>query len=99
MIIKKRYGLFLWIAIYCDKAAEPLEGSSLHLKLVPTIFYQIFIFSPNDSLSKTKLLFIGKALFVIEIFKFLLLFTFPSTIYRFERTNGSGIIYVMNWLE
>ena len=44
------------------------------LKLVSTIFYQIFIFSPNDSPSKTMknvFYFIKKALFVLEIFKFL----------------------------
>ena len=44
------------------------------LKLVSAIFYQFFIFSPNDSPSKTMknvLYFILKALFILEIFKFL----------------------------
>ena len=44
------------------------------LKLVSTIFYQIFIFSPNDSpLETMKNVFylIWEALFVLEIFKFL----------------------------
>ena len=44
------------------------------LKLVSAIFYQIFIFSPNDSPSKSmKNIFylIEKALFVLEIFNFL----------------------------
>ena len=44
------------------------------LKLVSAIFYQIFIFSPNDSPSKTiknVFYFIEKALFILEIFKFL----------------------------
>ena len=47
------------------------------LKLVTTIFYQILIFSPNDSPSKTiknVFYFIEKALFVLEISKFLFLF-------------------------
>ena len=46
----------------------------LTLKLVSAIFYQIFIFSPNDSPSKTiknVFYFIEKALFVLVIFKFL----------------------------
>ena len=45
-----------------------------NLKLLLAIFYQIFIFSPNDSPLKTMknvFYFIEKALFVLEIFKFL----------------------------
>ena len=72
------------------------------LKLVSAIPYQIFIFSPNDSPLKTKknvFYFIWKALFVLEIFKFLYFFPFLSTLYRFKRTNGSEIIHdIMNWL-
>ena len=44
------------------------------LKLVPAIFYQIYIFSPNDSSLKTMKIFfyfIQKALFILEILKFL----------------------------
>ena len=44
------------------------------LKLVSAIFYQIFIFSPNDSPLKTMknvFYFIEIARFVLEIFKFL----------------------------
>ena len=44
------------------------------LKLVSAIFYPIFIFLPNDSLSETIknfFCFIEKALFIHEIFKFL----------------------------
>ena len=47
---------------------------SIYLKLVFAIFYQFFIFSPNDSPFKTKknsFYLIKKALFVLEIFKFL----------------------------
>ena len=43
------------------------------LKLVSAIFYQMFIFSPNDRPSKTKknvFYFIEKALFILEIFNF-----------------------------
>ena len=50
-------------------------------KLVSAISYQIFIFSPNDRLSKTMknvFCFIKKALFVLEIFKSLCFFlSFP----------------------
>ena len=45
-----------------------------NLKLLLAIFYQIFIFSPNDSPLKTMknvFYFIEKALFVLEIFRFL----------------------------
>ena len=51
-----------------------LELFFLKLKFVSTIFYQIFNFSPNDSPSKTiknVFCFIKKALFALEIFKFL----------------------------
>ena len=80
-------------------------GSSIKitfLKLVSAIFYQFFIFSPYDSPLKTiknVFYFIQKALFILEIFKFLWFSPFFSTLSRFKRTNGSGIIYgVMNWL-
>ena len=43
------------------------------LKLVSAIFYEISIFSPNDFSKAVKNVFypIEKALFVLEIFKFL----------------------------
>ena len=43
------------------------------LMLVSAIFYQIFIFLPNDNSLKTKkkIYFIDKALFVFKIFNFL----------------------------
>ena len=44
-----------------------------YLKLASNNFYQIFIFSPIDSLSKTMKnvsYFIKKTLFVLKIFKF-----------------------------
>ena len=72
-----------------------------YLKLVSAIFYEIFIFSPNDSPSKTiknVFYFIEKSIFVLEILKFFSFFPFLSTLSRFKRTNGSGIIYdVRNW--
>ena len=40
----------------------------MNLKLVSAIFYQIFIFSPNDNPLKTMK---NNALFFLEIFKFL----------------------------
>ena len=42
---------------------------------------------------KNAFYFIEKALFVLEMFKFLYFFPFLSTIFRFKRANGSGIIY------
>ena len=68
----------------------------LFLQLVSAIFYQIFIFSSSDRPSKTMknvFDFILKALFVLEIFKFLLFFPFLSTLSRFKRANESGIFY------
>ena len=50
------------------------------LKLVSAFFYRIFIFSPNDSASKTMknvFYFIEKALFVLKIFQFSY-FSLPS---------------------
>ena len=52
-----------------------------YLKLVSAIFYQIFIFSSNNRPSKTMknvFYFIKKALFVLEIFKFLHFFPFHN---------------------
>ena len=57
---------------YCN--IETTVCSISFLKLVSAIFYEIFIFSPNDSPSKAiKNVFysIKKALFILEIFKFL----------------------------
>ena len=83
-----------------DEAVGLLPG--ICLKLVSAIFYQIFIFSPNDSPLKTMrniFYFIEKALFILEIFKFLWFFPVLSTLPRFKRANGSRIIYdVMKWL-
>ena len=59
--------------VYADEAQGASSAINL-LKLVSAIFYEIFIFSPNDSPSKTiknVFYFIEKALFVLEIFKFL----------------------------
>ena len=45
-------------------------NSGTNLKLVSAIFYEIFVFSPNDSPSKTiknVFYFIEKALFILEI--------------------------------
>ena len=71
-------------------------------KLVSTLFYQIFIFSPNDSPLKTiqnVFYSVEKACFVLEIFNFLWFLPFLSTLSRFEGANRNGIIYdVMNWL-
>ena len=66
-----------------------------------TLKLALLIFSPNDSPSNTMkkvFYFFQKALFVQEIFKLLLFFSFFSTLSRLKRTNESGIIYnFMNW--
>ena len=54
-------------------AVNVVRSCSLQLKLVSSIFYQIFIFSPNDNPLKTTksvFYFIEKALFVLKILKF-----------------------------
>ena len=83
------------------KIIDYIKLCNCFLKLVSAIFYQFFIFSPNDSPSKTMesvFYFIKKALFLLKIFKYLEFFPFLSTFFRYKRTNGSGIIYdVMNW--
>ena len=55
-------------------SGECLYHNMMLLKLGSAIFYEIFIFLPNDSPSKTMkyvFYFILKALFVLKIFKFL----------------------------
>ena len=55
------------------KLAKLQSHSFLNLKLVSAIFYQLFTFSPNDTLSKTiknVFNFIEKVPFVLEILKF-----------------------------
>ena len=50
-------------------------------------FFEIFIFSPNDRSFRSR---------DIQIF---VIFLFHSTLSKFKRPNGNGIIYdVMNWL-
>ena len=71
------------------------------LKLASIIFYQNFIFSPNDSPSKTVkcFLFHLKISFRFRDIQIFVFFPFLSTLSRFKRTNGSGIINdVMHWL-
>ena len=58
------------------------------LKFVSAIFYQIFIFSPKDSTLKTMknvFCFIWKALFVLEIFKFLYFFLLPFHFFQIQK--------------
>ena len=63
-----------WFARNFTRLVLLLELIKIYLKLVSPIFYQFFIFSPNDSplkAMKNAFYFIKKALFVLEIFKFL----------------------------
>ena len=64
------------------------------LKLVSAIFYQIFTFSPNDSPLKTEkcFLFHLKSAFRSLDIQIFVIFSL-STLSRFNRANGNGIIY------
>ena len=70
------------------------------LKLVSAIYDQIFIFSLNDSPSKTLkkcFLFYRKSSFCFQDIQIFVIIPALST---FKRTNGSGTIYVvLNWLH
>ena len=71
------------------------------LRLVSAIFYKIFVFPPNDSPSKTmeSVLFHQKSSFCSSDIQTFVIFPFLSTLSRYKRANGSGIICdVMNWL-
>ena len=71
----------------------------VHWNFCQLFFYQFFIFSPNDSPSKTMksiFYFIEKALFVFKIFKFLWLFPFVFTLFWYKRSNGIGKF--MSWI-
>ena len=102
LLLPWRSSLFYNLDICFSNSSFVLDDFTSLLKLVSAIFYQVLIFSPNDIPLKTMknvFHFIEKALFVLEIFKFLWFFPFLSTLSRFKTTNGSGINYdVMNWL-
>ena len=66
---------------WCLMNSQPtfLFLTYVNLKIVSTIFYQFFIFSPNDDPLKTTknvFYFIWKALFVLKVFNFLWVFPF-----------------------
>ena len=70
-------------------------------KLVSAISYHFFNFSTNDSPLKTmkNIFYSSKKLFSFTKYSIFCIFSFLSTLHRFKRTNGSGIIYdAMNWL-
>ena len=92
-----------YVKDWCFMNSQPtfLFLTYVNLKFVSTSFYHFFMFSPNDSSSKTTknvFYFIWKALFVFKIFNFFWFFSFLSTPSRFKRINGGGMTYhVMNW--
>ena len=94
--------LWKWQFVLISNASLKSDTPVNLLKLVSAIFYQFFVFSSNDSPSKTMkriFYFISKARFVLKILRFLYFFPFLSILSRYKRTNGRGIIYdVMNWL-
>ena len=62
-------------------------------------FYQIFIFSPNDSPLETMRNVFYFSFFGSQYIQIFVFFPFLSTRSWFKKANGSGIIYdVMNWL-
>ena len=72
--IRKKQALQLFGTILIEKIPDPTNVKQYYqsyLKLVSAIYYQTFIFSPNESPSKTikqVLHFINKALCVLKIF-------------------------------
>ena len=103
LILTKKFSVWVY-----SRMLESIAGchtmflfAVLQVKLVSAIFYQFFIFSSNDTPAKTMknvFYFMSQSLFVLEIFKFLYFFPLLSTLSRFKRVYGSGIIYdVMNW--
>ena len=65
------------------------------------MFYQFFIFSPNDIPSKTEkyFLFHIKSSFRSQDIQIFIIFFLTFRTFPTQRTNESGIIYdVMNWL-
>ena len=70
------------------------------LKLVSAIFYRIFIFSPNDSPSKTEMFFISsKSSFCSGGIQSFVAFPLPFHLFQIQKDKGSGIINdVMHWL-
>ena len=73
-----------------------------YLKLVSAIFYQIFIFFtkwlPFKNFEECFLFHLKSSFYSRDI-HFLVIFPFLSKLFRFKRTNASGIIYdIMNWL-
>ena len=67
--------------------------------IVSAIFYQIFIFLPNDSpLKIMKNVFILSGVFFSGDIQIFVIFSL-STLSRVKRASGSGLIYdAMNWL-
>ena len=71
------------------------KTSTFTLKYVSAIFYQIFIFSPNENYGKC-FLFHLKSSFRSCVIQIFVIFFLP---FCNEMTNQSGIIYdLMNWL-
>ena len=82
-------------SIYGSQLNFTLFKAFASLKLVSAIFYQLFVFSPNNSPLKTVkcFLFHLNFIFVLKILKFLYFFSFLSTVSRFKRANRTGIIH------
>ena len=90
------------IQIHLVKKIKKRKDSQLFAKACVRYFLSIFIFHQMITLHELwKMFFISsrKALFVLEIFKFLWFFTFLYKLSTFRRAIRSGIIYdVMSWL-
>ena len=76
-----------------------ITSNAEFLNLVSANFYEIFIFSPNDSFSKNCDLFDLKSSFCSQDIQIFVIFALSSALSTFKRRNRGGIIYdVMNWL-
>ena len=74
LVLKMRFQVFS----FANRKIQRFFSNRKILK-ARAIYYQIFVFSPNENLSKTTknvFYFIKKALFVLEIFNFLYFFPF-----------------------
>ena len=74
---------------------------SWNLKLVSAIFYQFFIFSPNDSPLETEkcFLFHLRSSFRSPDIQIFVIFFLPLHSFKIQKGKWSGIIYdVINWL-
>ena len=70
------------------------QSGGPNLKLVSTVFYQIFIFSPNDSLSKTMknvFSFHLKSSFRSQDIQIFVVFSFPFHTFQNQKDKWNNL--------